>query len=124
MTARSLRAWRLRLGLTQPQMAAALGISRSTWIRYERGPAPKWVGLVMRLPLPRSAPHGRVHHREHPMMSRYEVTEEATLVYVVNAESEEDACHRVIDGEGILVVDQVDERYAEASPIKDPHPTT
>ena len=50
MTARSLRAWRLRLGFTQPQMAAALGISRSTWIRYERGPAPKWVGLVMQLP--------------------------------------------------------------------------
>jgi len=50
MTARSLRAWRLRLGLTQPQMAAALGISRSTWIRYEHGPAPAWVYLAMYLP--------------------------------------------------------------------------
>ena len=47
MTARSLRAWRQRLRLTQRQMAEALGISRSTWIRYEHGTAPAWVYLLV-----------------------------------------------------------------------------
>ena len=37
MTAQQLRAWRARLGLTQVEAAARLGISERQYIRIERG---------------------------------------------------------------------------------------
>jgi len=44
----NLKAWRLRLGYTQNDLAITLGVSRSTWIRYEVADyAPKWCDLLV-----------------------------------------------------------------------------
>jgi DNA-binding XRE family transcriptional regulator len=44
----ALKAWRLRNGFTQQDLAITLGISRSTWIRYEVADyAPKWCELLV-----------------------------------------------------------------------------
>ena len=48
MTPRALKAWRLRLDLSQAELAHWLGVSRSTGNRGEGGlaPIPKIVALV------------------------------------------------------------------------------
>ena len=48
MTPRALKAWRLRLDLSQDGLARWLGVSRSTVNRWEGGlaPIPKMVGML------------------------------------------------------------------------------
>jgi len=48
MTPRALKAWRLRLDLSQDGLAHWLGVSRSTVNRWEGGlaPIPKMVGML------------------------------------------------------------------------------
>lgn len=50
MTPAEFRALRRRLGLTQAQLAAALGMSRDQILRYEAGraPIPRVVELAVR----------------------------------------------------------------------------
>jgi transcriptional regulator with XRE-family HTH domain len=62
VTPATIRAERLRLGLTQSQAAALIGVCRVAWARYESGsrtlPAASWrlwrhVAGVERIPFPR-----------------------------------------------------------------------
>jgi transcriptional regulator with XRE-family HTH domain len=51
LTGRELRRQRLRLGLTQRELAERLGMARNTITRYERGflpTIPKYVELAIR----------------------------------------------------------------------------
>ncbi len=53
MTGADLRAWRIRLGMTQPELAAALSVGRNTVTRWERSLAPIGNPGMLRLALER-----------------------------------------------------------------------
>lgn len=55
MTGTDLRAWRIRLGMTQPELAAVLSVTRNTVTRWERGIAPIGNPGMLRLALERLA---------------------------------------------------------------------
>ena len=53
MTGADLRAWRERHGMTQVQLAAAIGVPQATVSRWESGTHPIRHGTMLRLALER-----------------------------------------------------------------------
>ena len=48
MTKDELKKWRMKLGMTQPQLAELLGYARWAVIKWEQGtnPVPKWLDII------------------------------------------------------------------------------